>query len=341
MSPARWVQLLMMASCLSMATLPSANAAQQVFSELPTTLDRTTTLVFENDIFTGQDSGYTNGVALLFSKGTFPTFSADVVPDLVARVVRGSWIAKTDQRKRGLVYTIAQGMQTPEDITVTSLQSDQPPYAGVLLGSLSLYAFDHQMVDQLSFSLGVVGPVSLAEQAQRLIHTATGSDDPAGWDNQLHNELVFQLEASRGYRLAATRLGTGPELDLIAHGSAALGTLASHASVSLIARIGRELALTFPVATLLPNRQINANVFSSKPSWFGFVGAESQYLANDILIDGNTFRDSHSLSLDHTRERLSIGLSFSVGRFGLTFLYADVPGNSDEDPFGAVSVTYK
>ncbi|MFK7857752.1 MAG: lipid A deacylase LpxR family protein [Granulosicoccus sp.] len=325
---------------LSSALLQIAHA-QLLAEDSQGDLERTTTFVFENDIFTGQDSGYTNGIALLFSKGPFPAFTSDVIPAPIARVVRDSWIARADGRQRGAVYIFAQGMQTPEDITVETLQRDQPPYAGVLLGSLSLYAFDQRVVDQLTFTLGVVGPLSLAEHSQVLIHTLTGSDEPAGWDNQLQNEVVFQVEASRGYRIAAGTVGRGPEVDLIALGGLAVGTLASHASASLIARFGYGLGLTFPVASLLPNRQTNANVFAKSTSWYGFVGAESLFVANDIQIDGNTFEESHSIPLDHTRERLSAGVSFSVGEVGLTFLYADVPGNSDEDPFGAISVTYK
>ncbi|MFK8080804.1 MAG: lipid A deacylase LpxR family protein, partial [Granulosicoccus sp.] len=275
-------------------------SAQQVPDEWRGPVERTTTFVFENDIFTGQDSGYTNGVALLFSKGTFPAFTPDVVPRLIAKVVKNSWIGKPDRRQRGLVYTLAHSMQTPEDISVETLQLDQPPYAGLLFGGLSLYAFDQRIVDQLSFSLGVVGPWSFAEQAQSLIHTITDSDEPAGWDNQLNNEIVFQIEASRGYRFASYRSDSTPEVDLIGLGSVAAGTLASYGSASIIARFGEGLAVTFPVASFLPNRQINANVFASKRSWYGFVSAELQYVVNDIQIDGNTFVDSHSVPLEHT-----------------------------------------
>ena len=330
----------LLVSIFSLAFAQIVNA-QSVPDKQPAVLDRTTTFVFENDIFTGQDSGYTNGIALLLSKGAFPAFTPDVVPEPIANAVRHTWMGRDDGRQRGVVYRFAQGMQTPEDITVETLQEDQPPYAGVLLSGVSLYAFDQRQVDQLSFTLGVVGPWSLAEQSQTLIHAVTGSDDTAGWDNQLRNEVVFQIEASRGYRIAAGAIGGGPEQDLIALGGVALGTFASHASVSLIARFGRGLSLTFPVASLLPNRQVNANVLTPTNSWYAFVGGELLYVANDILIDGNTFKESHSVPLDHSRERLSAGFSFAKGRFGLTFLYADVPGNSNEDPFGAVSFTLK
>lgn len=335
-----WVIGLATACAINHAVIFAAHAKEDLAPVIPE-VQKSTTFVFENDIFTGQDSGYTNGVALLFSKGPFEEFTPENVPSPIARLLRNSWMSNPSRPERARVYTLVQTMQTPEDLTIATLQEEQPPYAGILQGGISLYAFNQRVVDQLTLTLGVVGRLSLAEESQTLIHAITGSDDPAGWDNQLKNELLFQVEANRGYRLAVGAVRAGTEVDFIIRGGGGAGTIASYVSTSFIARFGRGLARTFPVASLLPNRQTNANVFFDSPSWYGFVGAEAQYVVNDIQINGNTFADSHSVPLDHSRELFSAGVSFSMGRVGLTFVYADAAGNDQEDPFGAVSVTYR
>ena len=43
--------------------------------------------------------------------------------------------------------------------------------------------------NSVEFDLGVVGPWSYAEEAQRLVHDPLGNGHPNGLAHQLHNEL--------------------------------------------------------------------------------------------------------------------------------------------------------
>ena len=129
--------------------------------------------------------------------------------------------------------------------------------------------------------------------------------------------------------------------DLIGVGSGSIGNLSSSVGIGVLARTGNSLASSHAVASLVPNRQVNPTVFGPPGSWYAFVGAEMRYVFNDILIDGNTFEDSHSVPLDHTRPRVSAGASVNLGRLGLSLLYASFPGNTDDDAFGAISATWR
>ncbi len=299
-------------------------------------------LVVENDIITGDDSGYTNGIGFVSSLGPFERFEAANVPDPLLALVRRTWVAGLPGRVRGRTYGFAQLLQTPDDIETPELQVDDVPYAALLSADMSLYAFDEVNADRLTVTVGIVGPWALGEQSQKSVHKVIGSDEPLGWDNQLDNEPVFQIEAARSRRLPLSGApGASLGTDLVAVGDASIGNLSSGAAVGLLARTGRSLDTSHAVASLVPNRQVNPTVFGPEGTWYAFVGAELRYIANDILIDGNTFEDSHSVPLDHTRTRISVGASANVRGVGLSILYARFPGNTDDDAFGAVSATWR
>ena len=75
------------------------------------------------------------------------------------------------------------------------------PYAGLLAWQGTVYAWDANVSDQLSLYLGMVGPASLAEPAQKGIHNVIGADEPKGWQYQLNNEPVVKIELQRTWTL--------------------------------------------------------------------------------------------------------------------------------------------
>ena len=300
---------------------------------------RAWTLTFENDIFAATDGGYTNGLAFSITHGPYESFGESSMPDWLLHLVDKTYMAKLPERQRAIAYTFGQSMHTPSDITVKELQESEPPYAGFLGGRIRLYAFDKVQSDQLTLSVGVVGELSLAEPSQRLIHRVTGSETPMGWDNQLENEVVFQVEASHGKRLYATSPERALESDLIVRGRASVGTIESSAAMSAVFRVGNLLELSHATASLLPDRQVNTLAFLHESAWYAFVGGELSVVANDIFINGNTFEDSHSVPLDHSRSFVTVGVSWNLGICAFTLLYAETDGGGETDPFGSFSIT--
>lgn len=301
--------------------------------------ERAWTLMFENDIFAGKDGGYTNGLGFSVAHGPYESFSEGPMPDWLLHLVDKTYIATLSNRQRAVSYAFAQSMHTPTDISVSELQESEPPYSGLLGGRMTLYAFDKIRSDQLSLSVGMLGELSLAEPSQRLIHRVTGSETPMGWDNQLKNEIVFQVEASHGRRVYATSPERALESDLIVRGTLGAGTIQSSAALSAVIRVGDELQLSHATASLLPDRQVNTLAFLNDNAWYAFVGGEIAHVVNDIFIDGNTFVDSHSVPLDHSRSMVSVGVSWNVGKCAFTFLYAETNGGGETDPFGSFSIT--
>jgi lipid A 3-O-deacylase len=121
---------------------------------------------------------------------------------------------------------LALDMYTPNDITRADPILDDRPYAGWLRTTAEVrLAWDgaHPWRGRLALSLGVVGPASLGEQAQRAAHEILRDDeqdaadphtipdpDPAGWSNQIGRDgslVVPQLTANVEQRVAEYRNG--------------------------------------------------------------------------------------------------------------------------------------
>ncbi len=109
--------------------------------------------------------------------------------------------------------------------------------------------------------------------------------------------------------------------------------------MSVVIRVGNLLELSHATASLLPDRQVNTLAFLHDSAWYAFVGGEISQVANDIFINGNTFEDSHSVPLDHSRSIVSAGVSWNVGKCAFTLLYAETDGGGETDPFGSFSIT--
>ena len=141
----------------------------------------------DNDVFVGNDSGYSNG--FFFSWFDTEENRDQSVSSILVRPLLWSF---PDQKIEETVnyFTIGQTMITPQDITIENPSDDDLPYAGLLILNNTYLAINKHYADKISTILGVVGPLSGAKATQKWYHKLIGADDPKGWDAQLENELV-------------------------------------------------------------------------------------------------------------------------------------------------------
>lgn len=302
------------------------------------------TVTIENDVFVGKDTGYSNGFALSWARAGFNEFSPDNLPRWLHYLSKNLYISTMHSKQRAVSYTIGQLMQTPSDITIPTLIENEAPYVGLLFWSANLHAFDERVADKLSLTLGVVGPLSGAGQAQKWVHEITDGDEPQGWDNQIENEPVFQVSAERLLRLANFHTDKTVGMDVIGIGSGAVGTIESYLEVGGGARLGSNLDRSFPTASFLPGRQVNPLAGSITGGWYVFANVQGRFVANDIGINGNTFKDSHSVPLEHWQAAASAGVAVGFNRW--SFLLSALVGTDrfegqpDTTKFGSLSITY-
>jgi lipid A 3-O-deacylase len=302
------------------------------------------TFTLENDAFVGEDNGYTNGVGITYGKGPFAEFNNKTLPGWLHWLTSDLYVSTMKNKQRGVAHMFFQRMQTPQDLEQEELIVDDLPYVGLIAWQGTLYAWDNQVSDQFSLYLGVVGPISFAEEAQTLIHGIMGSQEPEGWDNQIGNEPVFKIEAQRVWNLYRTN-GLGKEYDILGLWGAGIGNLESATKAGLAIRWGTNLKSSFPSFSLQVDRQINPLSLSSSNDFYVFLGAGAGLVFNNILINGNTFNDSHSVPLEHYQNQLSTGVAWNIGRNAFVFQVSSISSHTEltdeRDNFGALSFTHR
>ncbi len=260
----------------------------------------TFTFQFENDKFTNADRHYTNGVRAAW---TSPRLREQLpwIGDAL------DWIYPFDAGADARIGVhLGQSMFTPDDISARQLISDDRPYAGWLYTGASLHAEAEQQIlsrdfntlDTLEIDIGMVGPASLAEQTQKLVHDITGAEDPKGWSHQLNNEPGIILTLERKWRPKAHDFGIfGLEADLIPSAAASVGNVNTSAGVAALLRFGQGVHVDYGPPLIRPN--ISGVSFIDRVpagyAWYVFGGAGGRFVARDIFLDGNTFTHSHSV----------------------------------------------
>ena len=294
-------------------------------------------IVWQNDLFTGKDGGgYTNGLFVsvydLSTEGesnyTPPWFTQPLI-----------WLAQADGPVSFSEQTLGQAMVTPADITKTVPDPNDAPYAGLLFYRASHTDIDGDFADSLSITIGIVGPASMAEQSQKLIHKITGSDQPAGWDYQLDNEPVIMLSRTGVWHFALY----DDVIDTVGLLQARAGNLESSVGVGGILRIGSGLAESFATASLSFGRGSTPTAVNG--GWYGYAGFEADYVFNYIMVDGNTYRDSQSSDLEHRQMNFTAGFSYSWHNISATLSYKSGTSldklNTAKDSYGAFSVAWR
>jgi len=257
---------------------------------------------FDNDNVFGKDNKISSGWSLQKHSAVAESWdSLENIPGFVRRW--GNVIPTLTQD--GLVYragiAIGQVFQTPDDLSSSDLIEDDVPYAGALTLQASWYAYNDDEFRGFEITAGVVGPPSLAEQTQKTVHKLTGNQDPKGWDHQLSTEPVVNLNYMRKRKIWRKGNPAGFAFDAAIDGNVGLGNLFTQASAAIELRMGHNLPGGFvyvpdPIglsmhylASLKPANSQSASIYAT-------LVLRGTAFAYNIFLDGNTFRDSHSVA---------------------------------------------
>lgn len=297
----------------------------------------TLSLVFENDLFYDTDRNYTNGVRASWLSGP------DRTPEWALRAAH--WFPLfPDGGTVRTSYAVGQNMYTPEDIALRDPPLDDRPYAGWLYGSIGLIAETGRRLDQLELTFGVVGPASLAEQTQTIVHEITGSQEPRGWDTQLKNEPGVILTYQRSWRRFVSESVSGFSFDATPHAGGALGNVFTYANAGLTFRFGQRLPLDYGPPRIQPSLP-GSGFFVPQDGfgWYLFAGMEGRAVARNIFLDGNTFRNSRSVDKEPLVGDLQFGIALTWSNVRLSYTHVlrtrEFETQDETDDFGAFSVS--
>jgi lipid A 3-O-deacylase len=293
----------------ALITLPGVALSQEMPAKLAA-------LTLENDFFAGYDHHYTNGVQAAF-------------------VVSPRTVVAFGQR----IYT-----PTNTDSRIPD-PSDRP-YAGWLYGMADVRMPADGTIDHLTVSLGVVGPASLARQAQNAVHRVLGEQRTQGWDSQIGTEIT----AMAGYERAWPRVVSGRldnrSYDLALRVGGALGNVFTYANAGAVLRYGRHLPDDLPVTHISLGPPRDGYRGTSEFGWYVWAGFDGRAVARNIFLDGNTFKDSAGVGRKRLGydTQLGVALSWPNARVGFTMIQRsrEFDGQRGNDRFGqlALSLAY-
>lgn len=297
---------------------------------------------FENDSFFRDDGLYSNGLIVSWGYNDLSRLDKEILPSWIVNFVQKSYLTLEPDKTYSVTYRFAHLIQTAIDLGAEELVVEDAPYVGLLAWNGQLTAYDNLISDQLGLTLGVVGPLAGGEILQTKVHQLIGSKAPQGWDNQINNELVFRLQAQRLWRVYDQPLASG-EFDLITGINGGIGNLRSDIGAGIGLRWGKELANNFSSASAFPIKKINS-VNNSGHGWYLFVNSSAFYVANDIFMDGNTFQDSHSVSLIHPQFGISVGVMANFYHWNLVYTLfqqsSQYHGQNETSRYGSITISY-
>lgn len=186
---------------------------------------------------------------------------------------------------------IEQSIFTPSDTQRVVPNPDDRPYSGDLLFTARLLTDKDTSRSFVGFDFGVLGPGSQAEEVQNGFHDLIGDTENKGWNSQLPNSPVFQVEAGRIWRLPVLKV-YGVSADVLPQVSGTAGSLRDEILLGGQVRIGQGLDADYGVARIQPGMNaLDAYVRTAPVTWYFFGGVDGQAVAFDETIDGSTFRN--------------------------------------------------
>lgn len=306
----------------------------------PAWADGLFTLKSENDIYSGGSDGhYTNGLEATWAFRTSPQHWLNDLADWLPGWSRNSL--------DGGAYRLSHQLYTPIDIGEKSLDVSDRPYAGLFTAGVSLFDSephdDWRQLRSLNFDAGIVGPAAGGETIQRELHHVLDSEKPEGWQYQLHNEPVVNMSYKTSWigrsALNGLEVEYGPSLGF------ALGNLYTYGATGGGVRIGENLSRSFGIPSIAPAEGGRSFFLPDRGfGWYAFAALEGRYMAHNLLLDGNTFENSHSVDREEWVGDALVGAAFNWDRWQLSVTHAwrtkEFHAQPESDSFGSLSLAF-
>jgi len=313
----------------------------------------TLTFYLENDSIFDTDRYYTNGMKISWISGDLSNYRDLVTSPLLHRFIEQLPLVNDPGDQRTVSVSLGQNMYTPEDKKRTDLIKNDRPYAGITYLALGLHSRNSSQMDTLELDIGIVGRHSYAEDCQTEFHKWIGAEKANGWDNQLHDEPILNLYFERKWKILQIRSSEGFGFDCIPHAGLAVGNAYTGANIGGQVRFGWNIPNDFGTYLIRPGSDSSAPLDDTDPRFFRlfhrigmhlFFGVDGKAVARDILLDGNTFRNSHSVDKEPFVADFIGGVGIIIHRVKITYSHVyrtkEFETQRDEQHFGGISVSF-
>jgi hypothetical protein len=304
-------------------------------------------VIEENDLIVKTDRHYTQGLKFSYMQADNDLPCA--VSSLATKIPPFGFA--TNVFKFG--YEFGQSIYTPANLAARQLLPNDRPYSGWLytgfvLQRRGLNSWQMPMLEDMQLDLGVIGPWSLAEEAQTTVHRLRGFALPQGWDNQLKNEPGVALKYERSWRFSTSnRYSFG--VDVIPRAGFSLGNVETSARAGGMIRIGWHLPDDFGLQTIdsLTTQEGGWEHPPRSGRWgfYGYIGGQGRAVGYAASLDGNLFRGGPHVERETLVGQLEVGgvcvlRRIDVG-FSIVFRTPEFTTQSEHDGFGSVFLKAK
>ena len=302
-------------------------------------------IAWDNDLLTGEDRGYTNGMRISWLGNTAERNSECRYCVTAKARDNLAWLPGIgfSDRDHALSMSLAQLMVTPEDIEAQEPQFDDIPYVGVAMGEVTLYAWDRQRLTGYGLTLGLIGRDSGARRSQQWVHKVTGSTSPRGWHNQLGPDVVGGVHALHANRFFA-RGGGGLQNELVWSAGARLNNFITTAEAGLFWRMGYNLPGNFvpEYAGLATTIGLPGLLDIPGRGWSVFAGLLGEGIAYSYIEERSgdyTFKQRHFVG----QANLGGSVHTESFQFALVLSASTAQEETNKDPmtFGTLSFTWR
>jgi hypothetical protein len=252
---------------------------------------------------------------------------------------------------RAVALSLGQSIYTPEKINRVAPDYNDRPYAGYLYLAASFNNRGPDLKTTFEFQLGVVGPLSFAEETQGFFHDMSGINRAQGWDNQLRNEPILEIIGERQWLLLHAEEDQEVSFDFIPHLGGQFGNVAIQANLGGELRWGWRLPHRFSTCTIRSGCENTSADEGEKiqtsftlRNCYLFAGVDGRWVIRNIFLDGNTFTDSQSVTRVGLVAELMAGISVQFGVTRLTCAYVyrtrEFDTQDRRQGFGAFSLAW-
>lgn len=281
-------------------------------------------LIWDNDLFSSYDDGYTNGGMVIITSDQAAAL-ADVPGAALIEPTFGRLLGMDlAERQHQVSLSLSQRLYTPQDLSSTQpAPAGEQPYAALLYGGLSVASHGQRRFDSWTLHLGIMGPEALGKEVQTEVHRLTDSTRPRGWDTQIGTGFLANLTYERRQRWWDWEDANGQfGADLLAGFEVAFGSITTNVSFRGALRWGWHVPQDFYLPpSFMGESRMGALPHSPSSNWslYALLAADATLVLYAAQWDG---RWGETLQLERRAShlRLHAGFQGEVGNLGLGLL---------------------
>lgn len=237
-------------------------------------IDRELNITYDNDLYFGTDRYYSSGGAVSYSFLTKPT----------SRLHQR--FARFDSTK--VIGRVQYGHQifTPNKIKRRDVADFDRPYAGWQFLQFQVQSLSRNNVANIyKIELGVVGERSGMGNLQEWYHERLSFPQPRGWDYQIQNEVILNLEYHKKLHWSPMR-----RIGFYSDTGVKFGNGMNRATQEITMRYGKANRLLNSGAAqsrISDHIPVVGNSDPEEEEGFIFYGIEGQFVMSNIFIQGS------------------------------------------------------